>query len=229
MATFNNGKNKSQQSNSANRRTSGPGKADFKVVEPRCNVCRSQYRDAIDRLLIAGNSYVSIVRVFHTENLSRQSVSNHHKNHVSVEAEAIRKILEAEARKYGEEIDTAEQSFINRSTYLQTALHLGYQSLVDKEVIVEPRDMVMVIKLMQELDEKKAAIQLEELMREASAFQEAVKRVLPPEQFTNVLSEFSKILEREDKIVEALAIEMPTLTLAAPKEMKKEEVTEHDG
>lgn len=221
MANFNRNKKPGGQSNQGSGgRVSGPGKADFKVVEPRCSVCKSQYRDAIDRLLLAGNSYVSIVRVFHTENLSRQSVSNHHKQHVSVEAEAIRKILEAEARKHGEEIDSAQQSFVNRTTYLQTALHLGYQSLVQKEVVVEPRDMVMVIKLMQELDEKKAAVELEEYMREANAFQEAVKRIIPENQFKEILSEFSRILERDEKIIEAYAVEVPTLQLPEPVRSK---------
>ena len=79
------------------------------ITEPRCNVCKSEFRPLIDRMIVGPYSYAAIARQFHAKDIHlagkidsvRKSIERHAKNHVSVRDAAIREVIEQRAMEAG--------------------------------------------------------------------------------------------------------------------------------
>ena len=88
--------------------------------EPRCKVCKSNFRVIIDRLLVSGHSYVGIAQQFVNKDPHfqtsvdslRKSVERHRKAHLNVRDAAIRDIFEQKAREAGILVETAREQII---------------------------------------------------------------------------------------------------------------------
>lgn len=145
-------------------------------VEPRCHVCMSQHRKAIDRLIALGTSFSEISRIFGGE-IDRRSIASHSRKHLGYEDAAIRRIIEEEAHAAEENAELGIGGAVMRRTYLNTALHKAFELLVNNRMAVEPRDAVAIIETLNRLDTQTQGAQIDEIKIQFSAFLQAIKEV----------------------------------------------------
>jgi intergrase/recombinase len=180
----------------------------LEIVEPRCAVCKSSYRRAIDRLMMMGVSYSEIARQFESERISRKSLATHKERHMSVTDRAVREIIEEQVRQAGEDTMEQKRLILTRSGALDIAIMQGYNGIIDGSMSVEARDWVQMINLREKLEEKTASIQLEETMSEFSAFLQAVKEVVPEDMWVAVAERHQQIVNLNKTIIDSYGVEV---------------------
>ena len=166
------------------------------MVESRCNVCKSQYRKAIDKMIAMGTSYVEISRIFSTEekSIDRRSISTHAEKHLNYEEAAIRRIVEREAQEAQQDIEEGVQGALTRRVYLNVGLQKALEGLLSGESIVEPKDAIAIIQLLDKLDGQAEGAALEEMRVQFQAFVQAIREELPPEAWQKILDRTKEIL-----------------------------------
>jgi len=166
------------------------------MVESRCNVCKSQYRKAIDKMIAMGTSYVEISRIFSTEekSIDRRSISSHAEKHLNYEEAAIRRIVEREAQDAQQDIEEGVQGALTRRVYLNVGLQKALEGLLSGESIVEPKDAIAIIQLLDKLDGQAEGAALEEMRVQFQAFVQAIREELPPEAWQKILDRTKEIL-----------------------------------
>jgi len=205
----------------------------MEINEPRCSVCKSQFRRTIDQLLVMGVAFAEISRQFEVEGITRRALSNHKRKHLSVEQAAIRRVIEEKARQIGEDVENTSRLLLTRKSYMEIAMMKSYQAILDGTIVPEPRDIVQMISLMEKMEKDTAATQVDEMMRDFNAFTQAVKEVVGQEQYDKVLYNFKRILEQEKmvaerffdspQVIESLPTSQPIDLLVEEKEEEEEE------
>lgn len=202
------------------------------ITEPRCKCCMSPYRSVIDRLLATGVPVSVIATNFEPENLSRANITNHRNKHLSIETRAIREIVEEEARRQIEDIDDVKTTLITGRSWMRTALMTSYTELLEGRLKFEGRDAIQMIALMEKMDEKSAGEEKEEMLREINLFSQAVKEVVPPAMFEDILRKFEDKLTVEDRIIADFGRKIPDITQELPSatyDLEAEEEDDTDG
>lgn len=189
-------------SGSGNGNGKPPAKKDTApgVVEPRCHVCKSKYRKAIDRMVAMGTSYAEISRIFSTEeeSVDRRSIANHAEKHLNYEEAAIRRIVEQEAQEASQNIEEGIQGALTRRVYLNVGLQKALEGLLSGESIVEPKDAIAIIQLLDKLDGQSEGAALEEMRVQFQAFVQAIRELLPPDKWQEILDRTKEILANSD-------------------------------
>jgi hypothetical protein len=145
-------------------------------LEPRCHVCMSKHRKAIDRMIAYGTNYTEISRIFGGE-IDRRSIANHAQKHLGYEDAAVRKIIEDEARDAEENAELGIQGALMRRVFLNTALQKAFEALVNGQQSVETRDAVAIIETLEKLERQSSGAQLDEIKMQFAAFIQAIKEV----------------------------------------------------
>ncbi len=153
------------------------------VTEPRCHVCQSKHRTAIERELVLGTSYKRLGEIYE---IDRRSISNHDQQHLRVEDAAIRELVRREAESREEVIEEGVSGAIRRRTYLEQALRAAHEALLNGEVIVEPKDALGVIERLEKLDEHSSAAAVDEIRTQFFAFLQAVKEQVARDQWEKI-------------------------------------------
>lgn len=169
-----------------------------KISESRCHVCQHKHRDAIDRLLAMHTRYIDIERLFSTDEqkLDARSVSKHAKLHLNYDDAAIRQIVEYEAQQSDENLSEGIRGAFSRRVYLDVALKKALDSIIDGEMVVEPKDAVKIIELREKLDKDTDSAAREELWVQFNAFKQAVLQICPPEMKWEILELTKQILDQ---------------------------------
>lgn len=234
MARFNSGKGDGDDDDDRQdgRRNEIVRASKHQIIEPRCNVCKSPHRKYIDMLLVAGVPFIELERQFEDQGISRRSMSTHKERHLNVEHAAIRQIIEDQAREQTKNIENTKRNLLTRRAVLQVAMQKAHADIVNGRTTVEPRDLVSMISLMEKMDEKTSAIEKEELTREFTAFQQAVKDIVPQLMWDQVAERFFMIMEGQKKAINTWGMEileddpfpnMPLLELEYTKEEEQED------
>lgn len=153
------------------------------VTEPRCHVCKSKFRQAIERELIYGTSYQQIADIY---GIDRRGVSNHNDKHLRIEDAAMRALVKREAEARQENIEEGLSGAIKRRQYLESALRKAQEALINNEVIVEPKDAVSIIERLEKLDEQTSSAAIDEMRTQFFAFLQAVKEQVPRETWEKI-------------------------------------------
>lgn len=162
-------------------------------TEPRCHVCMSKYRRAIDRMIALGTAYSEISRVFGGE-IDRRSISNHAKKHLPYEEAAVRQIIDHEAEAAQENAEQGIRGALARRAYLNTALHKAFEALLAGDVVVEPKDAIAISQLLDKIDSQVEGAALDELRLQFNAFVQAIREVCEPEVWQRILDRTKQIL-----------------------------------
>jgi hypothetical protein len=178
------------------------------IMEPRCNVCKSPHRKVIDMLLTAGAPFTEVEREFEAEGLSRKSLSNHKSRHLNVEQAAIRRIIEDQARTEMDNIENTRRTLLTRKAVLQIMMSKGYQDVILERVQVEPRDIINIVQQLDKMDEKTAAMELEETMRHFVLFQQAVKDTVPDSMWDALAARFMDLKQSQTNVIEVYGVEV---------------------
>lgn len=168
-----------------------------RIVEPRCHTCQSPYRDYIENMLVRGHSYLSIANSI-PEGPDRRSISTHHKEHMAITAAAYRAILEEESSLEGQNYDTGVRGAITNRGVLELMIRKGFEDIMDDNTMVEPRDLIQIIKLKQEMDANHAQVQIETYKRQVDLFKQAILEVVPPDIQAQIVARVKRLRQREE-------------------------------
>lgn len=144
--------------------------------ESRCHVCQSKYRHAIDRMIAMGTGHTEISRCFGGE-IDRRSISRHAKKHLRYEQAAVQKIIEQETERAEQNAEEGISGIVKRKVYLETALHKALEQVLGDNVVIEPRDAVVIIEALNRFDQQSTGAQLDVIKIQFAAFLQALKEI----------------------------------------------------
>lgn len=147
------------------------------IKEPRCHVCTSDYRLYIERQLLKGRSYRAIEQSV-PNGPSRKSISEHYKKHMDLDSAAIRAILEEEASAIGQNFEEGVRGAVTMRGMLAVLIQKGYDDAMAGITTVEPKDLIQMAKLANDLNEGSGTAAVEEARLAISIFKEALQNVL---------------------------------------------------
>jgi hypothetical protein len=171
------------------------------VSEPRCKVCTSPHRNAIDKLLAFGLTYSEIERQFGGK-VPRRSISKHASEHLNYEEAAIRQVIETEALNAQRNYEEGVSRLVTKNGYLEVALQKAYDALITNSAVVEPKDAVKVIEMLQKLQEQNQTVALDELRVQFQYFMQAVKETIPKGDWLDVVDRTADLLRSSGRSVE---------------------------
>lgn len=190
------------------------------IVEPRCNVCKSQHRPAIDKLLAAGIGFTEISRSFNFE-IDRRSIATHADKHMNYEDAAVRQIIEYEARQASENLEDGVKGVLARKAFLETALHKVHQAVLAGEAEVEVRDAIGIIQQLDKMDSTTQSAAVDEIRMQFNAFLQSMKEIVPQEDWERILSRTREILEASD--IAPSKLSQPQLASPQPQRPSSED------
>lgn len=173
------------------------GKLPPRIVESRCHTCNSEFRDYIERELIRGHSYLAISRSL-GGTPDRRSISTHHKEHMAITAAAYRAILEEEASLEGQNYEDGVRGAITNRGVLELMIRKGFDDIMDDNTMVEPKDLIQIIKLKQEMDAQYVTVQVETYKRQVDLFKQAILEVVPPDMQARIVAKVKKLRQLEE-------------------------------
>lgn len=177
-------------------------KAPPRYIEPRCHVCKHPNRDWIEYQLIKGHSYLSIERSLQAlppeDHVGRRSISTHALNHMKIEEAAYRAILEQEASLEAQNFEEGVKGAITTRGILEIAMRKGFEDILNDISSVEPKDLIQIVKLKMEMDDRSHAIQIEEYKRQVDILTEAIQNVLAPSDQGDLVAEIERLTKRKD-------------------------------
>jgi hypothetical protein len=177
------------------------GKLPERIVEARCHTCQSEYRDYIERELIRGHSYLAISKSL-GGTPDRRSISTHHKEHMALTAAAYRAILEEEASLEGQNFEEGVRGAITARGVLELMIRKGFDDIMDDNTMVEPRDLIQIIKLKDDMDSQYATVQIETYKRQVELIKQAILEVVPPEMQSQIVARIKRLRIMEEDRVE---------------------------
>lgn len=172
-----------------------------RIVEARCHTCQSEFRDYIERELIRGHSYLAISKSL-GGSPDRRSISTHHKEHMAITQAAYRAILEEEASLEGQNFQEGVRGAITNRGILELMIRKGFDDIIDDNTMVEPKDLIQIIKLKTEMDAAYVTEQIETYKRQVEIFKQAILEVVPPDMQSQLVARVKKIRQREEDLFE---------------------------
>lgn len=163
------------------------------IVEQRCHVCTSDYRRAIDKLLVLPN--VSFSEIAATFGIDRRSISNHAKKHLNYEEAAIRRIIEQEAQKADENVEDGVRGALTRRIFLQAYLQKSMESLLAGDMELSGKDAMAAIQMMDKIDGETEGAALDEIRVQFNAFVQAIREICSEEQMQQILTRTQVLLD----------------------------------
>lgn len=179
--------------------------------EPRCKVCKSDFRTVIDRLLVSGNSYVSIAEQFKDKDkyltgsvdALRKSITRHREAHLGVHDRAVRDILEAKAREAGVLVETVREQLVSEEALLQLAVRKGTDQLSNPESKIKYQDAIKAAELLRDKKYEDISIQMDIVNRQYNAIVQACQKVVPKELYPELVETAKAIFEGRSLVVES--------------------------
>lgn len=165
------------------------------IVEPKCHVCQSEFRKAVDQLIARGTPYMEIQRMF---NIDRRSVARHADKHLAWEEAAIRRIIAQEAQEAETDLEEGIKGVLSRRVYLQVALQKALDALLSGDTTVEPKDALLIIQMLDKLDKETTGTAVDELRIQFNAFVQAIREICPPDQWQQILDRTKELLDGPD-------------------------------
>jgi hypothetical protein len=152
------------------------------VTIPQCETCNHPYRLWIEQQVLKGRSYSAIARSLPPDEeghkLDRRSISNHAKEHMALDQAVIRAEMEEEAELLGQNIEEGVKgAFTNRGA-LKTLIHRAFEDAMAGVTTVEPRDLIQMIKLYNEMESNVSLQATEESKMAVRIMRDAVENVL---------------------------------------------------
>lgn len=183
------------------------------VVDKRCQVCTSQYRKDMERLIVLSLSYSEIARYFEAlgETITRKSLSNHHAKHMWVETAAIRSLIEDRAREALKDVEEHKGFLLEKRGLLEVMLQQGYHSIMSGNTQVEPKDLLAVVEKLERMEAAQEAVAVDELLKDFNDFADAVKALVPEDMWAKIFEQYElNVKARKGQTLEAMmAFEVP--------------------
>lgn len=197
------------------------------ITEPRCKVCTSEFRVFIERELVKGMASVTAIAesipIGHNgEKIDRRSISNHAKKHMAIGDAVVRAQLEEEADLLKQNYQEGVQGALTTRGVLKVLIGKTYEDVLNGVVTAEVRDLIQMIKLVNEMETDTAQVKSDEAESTLRIFVRAVANVCDDETRARLQSEVKR-LRQMDEIEFAME---ENLQLPAP--IEGEEVPDAD-
>jgi hypothetical protein len=101
--------------------------------EPRCKVCRSEYRSEVDLLIAQQRTFTSIERDF---GIPYRSLANHRRRHLDYHDPDIRRVIDEELAAYDRIRELGVEVAIERRLMLDRLIQFYYECLISDKVRV---------------------------------------------------------------------------------------------
>lgn len=176
-----------------------------------CRVCMSPYRLEIERALIAGLSYKSVIkslvdgRDHDGEPPNGSDLGDHVRGqHMPLPDVQKRALIERRAEQLGKSIEEGQESLIDYVGVNETIIERGFERLVKGEINPSTGELLNALKLQHSIDAQKDGSISDEMWMEAMmVYMEAAREVMPPEMwdaFGAKLSESPILQALSDKV-----------------------------
>lgn len=129
------------------------------------------------------------------EHFSNVNISRHKRNHLSVQDAAVRRIIEARARQFGMDVDTAEGMIMTKAGAVDTIIHRGLEAINTGAVEFRAGEVLQAIQLLDKMEAEWKDTAIDEIMAEFKAFTTAVKEFVGEAQYETIFNRFEEILD----------------------------------
>ncbi len=200
-----------------------------RITVPQCHVCMSPYRDFIEEGLVRSHSYEAIAKKLPPDEnghkIERRSIANHFKEHMDLQRTAIREELEAEAKAAGQNVEVGIEGAKTDRGILKVLVAKGFDDVIRGISAVEPKDLIQMIKLLNELNSNASTARAEENEIALRTFVRAIENICEPEQIKAIVTEAERIRDLDDVTFamqgiivrdDRAAAQTPVLELPAP-------------
>lgn len=140
------------------------------------------------------------------EAFSAMNISIHARNHLTTKDAAVRRIMETRAKQEGIDVDGVHDYIVTKTAVLDLIIQSGIQGLHLGHTLTEPREMIAAIQLLDKMESEWKESAIDEMLREFRAFSDAVKEVVPPEQFAEIYDKFEATLDGSDHALKKLPL-----------------------
>lgn len=175
------------------------------IIEPRCKVCQSDFRDVIDRLIVTGISDTKLAQQFAGKDASlkssvgavRKSIERHRKRHLNVRDSALRRILEKRAAEAGILVDRYEDQLVDTTALLEQMIAKGQEQITDPKARIKYQDVIKAAEMLRDQRLQEASEQMEVYARQVRAISQAVKELVPLELHPAIVDRARQLLTGE--------------------------------
>lgn len=173
-----------------------------RITESRCHACQSPYRDFIEESLVKGHSYERIAKRIPPDEdgkkVDRRSISHHYKEHMDLQRTAIREELEEEAKALQQNVEIGALGAKTDRGILKVLVAKGFDDVLKGVSTVEPKDLIQIIKLLNELNNNASTSRAEENELALRTFVRAIESVCSQEQIKLIVAEAERIRDLDD-------------------------------
>lgn len=174
------------------------------IVVAQCHVCSGPFaihRLWIERMVVMAYSYSEIARQIPSDpatgkSLDRRSISTHARYHMRVEDAAARALLEEEADLLKQNVEEGIQGAMTTRGVLRVLVQKAYVDAQNDVTTVEPRDMIQMIKLLNDLETNTSTAEVEEAKTAVLLFSKAIKNVAAARRDDSLLVEIRDEIQR---------------------------------
>jgi hypothetical protein len=196
------------------------GSRDYDAIRnPRCRVCTSPARMAIEEQLFKGTPYNHIANAFSEveydeggmtillPQISPSSIRNHFKNqHMPIEGAVLREISEQRARELGSQYGNVVDTVLDGYTVAKAVLARGYERLARDEIQPDVRETLAAAKLVSDMENGRLGNVDDEVWSQAMVvYFETAREVMQPEQWNQFCSLLTRnpVLQKLEKKINA--------------------------
>jgi hypothetical protein len=147
------------------------------ISEPRCHTCKSEYRVYIEREILKGTSWRAIGDSLPVK-IDRRGIAKHYKEHMRVEQATIRAVLEDEANLLSQNVEEGVKGAFTLRGALDVLIRKAYQDALEGITTVEPKDLIQMIKLYNDMNVESGGTAVEEAKTAIRIFVDAIQNVL---------------------------------------------------
>jgi hypothetical protein len=161
--------------------------------------CTHEYRKTIDKLCVTSNiSPTEIGRMF---GVSRASVTNHGKNHLDYAEASIRRVIEAEASATQENVEDGVRGILARRVFLSSYIQRTMEALLSGDLPLSGKEAMAAINMLTQYEESETVAQMQELQDQFNAFQQAMKEIVPTDDWYAIVSRTEEIYKTSGMMV----------------------------
>jgi hypothetical protein len=183
------------------------------IIEPRCHVCSSDFRNFVEESLVKGHSYERIAKNIpldaNGKKIDRRSISNHFKEHMDLQRTAIREDLEEEARALQQNVENGALGAKTDRGILKVLVAKGFDDVIRGVSTVEPKDLIQIIKLLNELNNNASTTRAEETEVSLRIFVRAIQNVCDQQMIAAIVAEAEKLRQMDDVEFEVRGVMIP--------------------
>jgi hypothetical protein len=190
------------------------------VVETRCHVCTHPNRLFIEQMIVKGYAYKAvseaIPEVEGSPKPDRRSIGNHLREHMPLEHQTIRKTLDEEAALLQQNVEEGARGAVTDRGMLKVLVRKAYELAQEGSIAIEMRDVIQMIKLLNDMDVKASTGKAEEYERDFGLFTQAIRNVCDVQTQLDISAEVKRLRSYDDieTEVEAALIPIPEFTEA---------------